>query len=60
MAKPAGINVSTASASDLQDPLTAGKVRSIGLVDLYLRQIETYNTKGLMLRAVIHINSTLG
>lgn len=47
------IDVLTATAADLQDLFIKGHVRSVDLVDLYLRQIEQHNRQGLQLHAMI-------
>lgn len=47
------IDVLTASATYLQEKLTAGKITSVALVELYLQQIEKYNHRGIKLNAML-------
>lgn len=47
------IDVVTATSSDLQALLAAGKVRSTEIVNLYLDHIERHNHQGLNLNAMI-------
>lgn len=49
------IDVLTATATDLQKLLTAGTLRSLDLVDIYLDQIQRHNHQGLQLNAMISV-----
>jgi Asp-tRNA(Asn)/Glu-tRNA(Gln) amidotransferase A subunit family amidase len=47
------IDIHTATAADLQQLLSEGRVKSTDLVDLYLHQIESHNHRGLHFNAMI-------
>ena len=50
------VDLSFASAEDMQQRLSAGQLTSVELVEYYLQQIEANNLQGAELRAMIDIN----
>jgi amidase len=45
----------TATAGELQELLHDGKLTSVGVIDVYLKQIEKHNHNGLKLNAIISV-----
>ena len=49
------IDILTATANEIQEHLSQGRIKSNDLIDLYLDQIQRHNMDGLELRAMISV-----